>query len=260
MGSLFHMVFKAAIELNLLEIMAKAGPEKQLSALEIAALLPTQNPDAPAMLDRILCFLASYEIVTCSQVISGGDDDGQVQRLYGLARVCKYFVSNQYGVSMSPLLLMIHHKACMESWYYLKDAVLEGGIPFNKAHGMEIYEYLGVDPSFNEVFNNTMFNLSITLMKGILEIYEGFEKANVVVDVGGGLGENLDLITSKYPMIKGINFDLPHVIAAAPAYPGVEHVAGNMFMSVPKGDIIFMKMILHNWSDDHCLRLLKKCY
>ncbi|XP_043693136.1 caffeic acid 3-O-methyltransferase-like [Telopea speciosissima] len=185
---------------------------------------PTQNPDAPAMLDRILCFLASYEIITYSQVISGGDDDdGQVQR------------------------------------YYLKDAVLEGGIPFNKAHGMEFYEYLGMDPSFNEVFNKTMFDLSITLMKGILEIYEGFEKANVVVDVGGGLGENLDLITSKYN-IKGINFDLPHVIATASAYPGVEHVAGNMFLSVPKGDIIFMKMILHNWSDDHCLRLLKKCH
>ncbi|XP_043708578.1 caffeic acid 3-O-methyltransferase-like isoform X1 [Telopea speciosissima] len=148
----------------------------------------------------------------------------------------------------------------MERWYHLKDAVLEGGIPFNKAHGMQIYEYLGMDPKFNEIFNKTMLNLSISVMKGILEIYGGFEKANVVVDVGGGLGENIDLITSKYPMIKGINFDLPHVIAAAPAYTGVEHVAGDMFLGVPKGDIILLKMILHNWSDNHCLKLLKNCY
>ncbi|XP_042509341.1 caffeic acid 3-O-methyltransferase-like [Macadamia integrifolia] len=251
------MVLKAAIELNLLEIMAKAGPTKKLSATEIAALLPTQNPDAPDMLDRMLRLLASYSILTCSQVTT---DDDRVQRVYCLGPVSRHLVPNQYGVSLAPLLLMVHHKAYIDSWHHLKDAVLEGGIAFNKAHGMNIFEYLGMDPSFNEVFNKTMLNLSILVMKGILGIYDGFEKANVVVDVGGGLGENIDLITSKYPMIKGINFDLPHVIAAAPAYPGVEHVAGDMFVSIPKGDIILMKMILHNWSDEHCLKLLKKCH
>ncbi|CAI9764913.1 unnamed protein product [Fraxinus pennsylvanica] len=33
-----------------------------------------------------------------------------------------------------------------------------------------------------------------------------------------------------------------------------------MFESVPVGDAIFMKWILHDWSDDHCLKLLKNCY
>ncbi|KAK3194496.1 hypothetical protein Dsin_025806 [Dipteronia sinensis] len=41
---------------------------------------------------------------------------------------------------------------------------------------------------------------------------------------------------------------------------GVEHIGGDMFESVPKGDAIFMKWILHDWSDEHCLRLLKNCY
>ncbi|KAL6981916.1 Cathecol O-methyltransferase 1 [Sarracenia purpurea var. burkii] len=41
---------------------------------------------------------------------------------------------------------------------------------------------------------------------------------------------------------------------------GVEHVAGDMFESVPKGDAIFMKWILHDWSDDYCLKLLKNCH
>ncbi|PPR98579.1 hypothetical protein GOBAR_AA22088 [Gossypium barbadense] len=49
------------------------------------------------------------------------------------------------------------------------------------------------------------------------------------------------MIVSKYPTIKGINFDLPHVIENAPTYPGVEHVGGYMFSSVPKRDSIFMK-------------------
>ncbi|KAK3228551.1 hypothetical protein Dsin_000432 [Dipteronia sinensis] len=33
-----------------------------------------------------------------------------------------------------------------------------------------------------------------------------------------------------------------------------------MFASVPKGDAIFMKSICHNWRDEDCLKLLKKCY
>ncbi|KAL6973040.1 caffeate O-methyltransferase [Sarracenia purpurea var. burkii] len=41
---------------------------------------------------------------------------------------------------------------------------------------------------------------------------------------------------------------------------GVEHVGGDMFVSVPKGDAIFMKWICHDWSNEHCLKFLKNCY
>ncbi|EYU24254.1 hypothetical protein MIMGU_mgv1a021371mg, partial [Erythranthe guttata] len=40
----------------------------------------------------------------------------------------------------------------------------------------------------------------------------------------------------------------------------VEHVGGDMFVSVPKGDAIFMKWIVHDWSDEQCLILSKNCY
>jgi caffeic acid 3-O-methyltransferase len=42
-----------------------------------------------------------------------------------------------------------------------------------------------------------------------------------LVDVGGGRGSSFALITAKYPHIRGINYDLPHVAAASPAYPGI---------------------------------------
>ncbi|KAK9122374.1 hypothetical protein Syun_019991 [Stephania yunnanensis] len=70
----------------------------------------------------------------------------------------------------------------------------------------------------------------------------------------------MSIITSKYPTIKGINFDLLHVIERAPAFPvSVEHLGGDMFKCVPKGEAIFMKWILHDWSDECCLKLLKNC-
>ncbi|MBA0594420.1 caffeic acid 3-O-methyltransferase [Gossypium raimondii] len=144
----------------------------------------------------------------------------------------------------------------------LKDAFIEGGIPFNRVHGMHAFEYPGEDPRFNHVFNTAMMNHTTLVMNNILDAYKGFVQHlnQVTVDVGGGLGVSLRFITSKYPSIKGINFDLPHIIQHAPPIPGVEHVAGDMFKNVPKGDAIFMKFILHDWSDDDCLKLLKNCY
>ncbi|GMJ06503.1 caffeate O-methyltransferase 1, O-methyltransferase 1, O-methyltransferase 3 [Hibiscus trionum] len=256
-GSILPMVLKSAIELDLLEIMAKAGPGAFLSPEEMASKLPTTNPDAPVMLDRILRLLASHSILTCNFTTL---PDGNFVRLYGLGPVCKFLTKNEDGVSLSGVCLLNQDKVIMESWYYLKDAVLKGGTPFSKAHGMGAFEYLGGDSRLNMIFNKGMSDHSTILMKSILEIYDGFDGLKTLVDVGGGIGATLSMIVSKYPTINAINFDLPHVIQNAPAYPGVKHVSGDMFVSVPKGDAIFMKWICHGWSDEHCSKFLKKCY
>ncbi|KAJ6797317.1 tricetin 3',4',5'-O-trimethyltransferase-like [Iris pallida] len=155
---------------------------------------------------------------------------------------------------------MLQDKVLMESWYYLKDAVLDGGIPFNKAYGKATYEQFGTDPRFNEVFNEGMRNHSFLTMKKILDTYKGFDGLKVLVDVGGGFGGTMDMILRKHPHIKGINFDLPQVISGAPAIAGVEHIGGDMFESVPSADAILIKCVLHNWSDEHCLKVLKNCW
>lgn len=87
-------------------------------------------------------------------------------------------------------------------------------------HGVHAFEYPKLDPKFNDVFNQAMINHTTVVMKRILENYKGFENLKTLVDVGGGLGVNLKMITSKYPTIKGTNFDLPHVVQHAPSYPG----------------------------------------
>ncbi|CAJ1974488.1 unnamed protein product [Sphenostylis stenocarpa] len=267
-ASVLPMVLKSALELDLLEIIAKTGPGAHLSPSQIASQLPTHNPDAPVMLDRILRLLACYNILSFTLRTL---PDGKVERLYGLAPVAKYLVKNEDGVSIAALNLMNQDKSEKPKpnpkmtngtlpLYYLKDAVLEGGIPFNKAYGMTAFEYHGTDPRFNKVFNKGMADHSTITMKKILETYTGFEGLKSLVDVGGGTGAIINMIVSKYPTIKGINFDLAHVIQDAPSYPGVEHVGGDMFVSVPKADAIFMKWICHDWSDEHCLKFLKNCY
>ncbi|KAM4105243.1 hypothetical protein ACJW30_06G217500 [Castanea mollissima] len=251
------MALQSTIELGVFDILAKAGPGANLSPSQIVALMPTKNPEATVMLDRILRMLASYSVLGCSVV---ADEFGSYQRLYSLSPVSKHFVRNEDGVSLGPFMALLQDKVFLDSWPQLKDAILEGGIPFNRVHGMHAFEYPSVDPRFNQVFNTAMLNHTTIVIKQTLESYKGFEQLKQLIDVGGGLGVTLNLITSRYPHIKGINFDLPHVIQHAPPYPGVEHLGGNMFESIPKGENIFMKWILHDWNDEHCLKLLKNCY
>ncbi|KAM7504935.1 hypothetical protein LguiB_003839 [Lonicera macranthoides] len=209
-ASVLPMVLKTAVELDLLEIIAKSGPGAFLSPWEIASHLPPHtNPNLPLVLNRILRLLAANSVLKCNlRNLPAADGSGRVivERLYGLAPVCKFLTKNPDGVSIAPLLLMNHDKILMDSWYHLKDAVLDGGIPFNKTHGMSAFEYHGTDVRFNKVFNQGMSNSSTIIMKKLLDTYTGFDVLTSVVDVGGGIGASLNMIVSRHPTIKGINF------------------------------------------------------
>ncbi|KAK6246224.1 hypothetical protein SCA6_009314 [Theobroma cacao] len=218
------MVLKSALELNIIDTISAAGDGTYLSPSQIASGLPTKNPEASLLLDRMLRLLASYSILKCSVRTK---ESGEVERLYGAGPLCKFIVKNQ------------------DEGYHLNDVILEGGNPFNRAYGMTAFEYPGTDLRFNRVCNQAMSNHTTLIMRKILDVYKGFDEVEVLVDVGGGIGVALGIITSKYPHIKAINFDLPHVLADAPTYSGVEHVGGDMFESVPKGDAIFMKVKLY---------------
>ncbi|KAJ4965391.1 hypothetical protein NE237_017240 [Protea cynaroides] len=129
-----------------------------------------------------------------------------------------------------------------------------GGIfPFKKAHRMTSFNYHCTDPRFNKAFNSRMSNHSTLFMNKILNTYKGFEGLTSLVDVSGGVGATFHMIVSKYPSLRGINFNLPHFIVDAPSYPDVHHVRDDMFISIPKANTVFMKWIFHDWSNDHCL-------
>lgn len=247
------MALHTAIELGIFKIIADEGQDSKLSAAEIVAkMVDVRNPDAPVMLDRILRLLASHKVIGCS--LNG------LERQYSLTPVSKYFVPNKDGVSLGPFMGLFQDKVLLDCWTKLKDSILEGGSAFQKFHGTHCFGKAATNQRFNQVFNAAMLNRTNFVVAKLLNTYKGFEHLNELIDIGGGLGQTLNAVTAKYPHLKGINFDLPHVVEHAPAIPGVEHVSGDMFKSVPKGGAIFMKSILHDWGDDYCLKLLKNCY
>ncbi|KAK4423173.1 Caffeic acid 3-O-methyltransferase [Sesamum alatum] len=258
-ASVLPMVLKACIELNVLEIIGRAGPKARLSSSQIASQVPCHNL---VLLDRMLGLLASYSILTCSVVDAGNHSHkvNQVERLYSLAPVSKYFIRNAHGVSLAPMFQANQDKIMMDMWYHMKDAVIEGGLPFNKVYGMNASEYIVKNPSYLRLLRASMSDYNTMFMEKVLETCKGFEGLKSIVDVGGGDASVLNTILGKYPAISGINFDIPAVIKNTANYPGIEHVSGDMFISIPKGDAIFLKWMLHSWDDDHCVKILKNCY
>jgi len=109
LSSVLPMTMYSAIQLGIFEIIAKAGPDAKLSASDVAAQLPTKNPDAPMMLDRILRLLASHDVLGCSV-------DGS-ERLYSLAPVSKHYVRNKDGVSLGPFMALIQDNVFLQSWF-----------------------------------------------------------------------------------------------------------------------------------------------
>ncbi|CAF2065461.1 unnamed protein product [Brassica oleracea var. botrytis] len=258
------MVFKAALEVGVIDTLATVEDSMWLSPSEIASRLPTKptNPEAPMLLDRMLRLLASDSVLKC-RVLETGENGGtgKTDRVYAAEPVCKLFLKDRDGSgSLFSFFMLCQNHVIFKALSHLKDVILEGKDAFMSAHGMRAFEYLGSDEQFAEMFNLAMSESSTLVMKKILEVYKGFEDVDTLVDVGGGVGTVLALVTSKYPRIKGINFDLASVIANAPPCPGVQHVAGDMLAEVPKGDDIFMKWVFHAWDDESCIKILKNCW
>ncbi|KAI6684762.1 hypothetical protein NL676_030675 [Syzygium grande] len=204
------------------------------SAIELGIIDLLAREEAPRTIDRMLRLLASFSYLSCTL-------DGD-QRLYSIGPKGKYFVSSEAG-SFAPLLRFLQHKTVINGWYGLQEAVKNGGSPFQNANQMSIFDCAVKDPAFSALLNNGMKGPTPLFMNKILESYRGFEGAKMVVDVGGGIGESLQLILNKFPNLRGTNYDLPHVVKDAPTHPRMEHVGGDLSKSIPKADILFIKVI-----------------
>lgn len=228
------MALKCAVELNIADIIHSHGVPITLNQI-VSSIPEVTSPDITC-LSRVMRHLVYKNIFTAHQTSDGGES------LYGLTPASKWILRDSNQLNLAPMLMMENHPLLLAPWHCLSKCVKEGGIAFKKAHGKEIWDFGSENPEFNKLFNDGMECTSRVLMRAIVSKYkDGFESIGSLVDLGGGIGGSISEIVKSYPHIKGINYDLPHVIATAPDYPGVSHVGGDMFEAVPKADAVFMK-------------------
>ncbi|XP_062017569.1 (S)-scoulerine 9-O-methyltransferase-like isoform X1 [Rosa rugosa] len=256
-----QMTLRAAVELNVFNIIAKSGPGAHLTSKEIVSQIPNTNPTlAGENLERILKLLSVHSLL--STFVTPNPIDKKKETRYGLTKEALCLVQNEDGVSFSPVVAFGSEMFVAQSFYMLKYKVLEPeSSPFLKAHGESFYDYMSNKPELCQLFDKVMgLNSYLYFDHKVFEVYKGFEEVKELMDVGGGDGTTIAKIVSRYPHIHGINFNLPSVISKAPKLPGVKHVSGDMFELIPETQSLMLMLVLHNWDDEHCKKILRNCW
>jgi len=153
------------------------------------------------------------------------------------------------------------------AWGELLHSVRTGGIAFDKAFGMPVWEFFGQNPDNAKIFNDAMSGMTAQANEALHAAYS-FAGINTIIDVGGGHGGLITSILQRNPQILGVLFDAPQVIEGAKdlvAQSGVgdrcELVGGDFFKSVPAGgDAIIMKWVIHDWNDEQSVTILRNCH
>jgi hypothetical protein len=147
----------------------------------------------------------------------------------------------------------------------MQHAVKTGTPAGEKVAGMPLFEYFAKpeNKELSETFNNAMTAFSGDVAPAAIEAYD-FGGIDLLVDVAGGHGKVLTSILQRYPGMRGVLFDMPHVIAgAAPLIEaaGVKDrcaaVSGDFFKEVPDGSAYIMKHIIHDWDDERARTILR---
>ncbi|MBV9314944.1 MAG: methyltransferase [Pseudonocardia sp.] len=254
---------------RLLELMTGAWTTQAIAAaaeLGLADQLP--GPGVPAVpgpigeladrlavdpdgLARLLRYLASVGLVT-----SVGDSYTLTALGEPLRRDARH--------SLRPLALL-YGGPFYQSFGALAHAVRTGREAFESLFGQGHFSYFAERPALAELFDSAMA-ANAPMFEPIARLVD-FSDARVVVDVAGGNGELLGRILGHAPHLRGVLFERAHVLegarrrlADAGCADRCEFVAGDFTQSVPTGgDVYLLSRILHDWDDQQCLTILRRC-
>jgi hypothetical protein len=148
------------------------------------------------------------------------------------------------------------------AWGEVVPAVRTGSSAFEHALGTSIHAYLANVPGAGAKFQRAM-NAGNVFFSDVLDAFD-FSRCHTVVDVAGGSGQLLSVVLRAHPHLRGVLFDLPHMIPVARAHldscvgrDRYDAVDGDIFASVPEGaDAYLLSRILQDWDDDQSVTLL----
>lgn len=201
---------------------------------------------------RALRFLASHGLF---QETSDGEFDHT-----GLSAVLRTDAAGSFRAAAQ-----LFHKI-FSAWDGLDHAVRTGEPGFRKVYGKPVFDYVGAHPELAAVFDAGMTSMHGHETEAMIEAYD-FGAVQVLADVGGGNGSLLGAVLQRYPKMRGILFDLGHVVERAKANlkrydigDRCQVIEGSFFETVPSGaDAYLLRHILHDWTDEQCLQILGRC-
>jgi hypothetical protein len=174
------------------------------------------------------------------------------------ASLCKDAPFSARGMAM-----LLGQKEHYEPWGHLLESVRKGDRPFEAVYGMPVFEFYAKHPEASEVFNDAMTSFASNLHRSVLSTYD-FSGFKTLVDIGGGHGALIMSILEKFPALNGVLFDMQHVIDGVKipeTLKGrIQAIGGNFFESAPAGDAYILSTVIHDWSHELSLKILKQIH
>jgi hypothetical protein len=161
--------------------------------------------------------------------------------------------------SMRSLTRMMGLKVHWDAYRELDVALRTGEPAITAVVAGGLFGYLRAHPEEGRLFHEAMAGKSFSQVGPIVEAYD-FSGFGTIGDIGGGLGHLLTAVLERAPQARGVLFDLPQVIehARGEANPRVSYVGGDFFKNpIPPCDAYLMMTVLHDWSDDESITILK---
>ncbi len=141
-------------------------------------------------------------------------------------------------------------------WGDLLETVRTGEPAFERLFGRPVFDYLAEHPDQARIFDAAMTGFSGRETRAILDAYD-LSGVGTLADIGGGAGSKLAGILRGYPTLRGLLFDLPHVVErarpmleAAGLSERCDVQGGDFFERIPAGaDVYALGHIIHDWDD-----------
>ncbi|KAJ0960618.1 hypothetical protein J5N97_001494 [Dioscorea zingiberensis] len=245
------MSLKAAIDLRIADVLHKHGKPMPLPELISSLSIHPSKTDTFRRLMRALVHQRIFSTVDESQ-------DSY------LLTPTSHLLLSGISTSLTPFVQLILHPIVSHTaevlalWFTSPEEEIP--TPFWLFHGKGIFEVADGQPEFNRLFNEGMASDAGLVVEAVMrtcgDVFRGLES---LVDVSGGTGAMAMAIADAFPEMKCTVFDLPHVVAGRTEIKGVRFVGGDMFVSVPSATAALLKWVLHDWSDEDCIKILTHC-
>lgn len=156
-----------------------------------------------------------------------------------------------------------------ELWSHLEDAVREGTHRWQQVYGWDgpIFASFFQNEDSKREFLMGMHGFGMISSPQVVSAIDlsGF---HTLVDLGGATGHLAVAACQRYPHLNGIVFDLPEALPLArdmtqdtPVANRLQLVGGDFFTApLPQGDLYALGRIIHDWSLEKSLQLLRRIY
>lgn len=147
----------------------------------------------------------------------------------------------------------------------LPEAVRAGARQAPADQEADLWDYYNRVPDEAAAFTTSMDNMSAMVVEDAAKLIDT-SKTGTAMDIGGASGSLVRALMLANQDLRGSVLDRPTVVAdaeSAAARDGVAErftaVPGDFLEHVPAADMHLLKFVLHDWTDEFCVDVLRNC-